>query len=106
MSSQFKPGDLALVVKALHTANIGKVVELIRFDDSELIDHMPYIDCYTENPDRLPCWLVRGDLETTRVYGEGLGLRSTNLAAFAQHCLMPLRGDFAPTAEKSRAVPA
>lgn len=96
MENNFKPGDLALVIRANHPENIGRVVELVRFDDSELIDHAPYADTYTENPERLACWLVRGDLEVDRISGESVGRISTVLAAFAQYCLMPLRGDHAP----------
>ncbi|MCP3791580.1 hypothetical protein F477_03627 [Pseudomonas sp. URIL14HWK12:I3] len=102
MSHQFKPGDLALIVKAHHPENIGKVVELIRFDDGELIDHLPYADTYTENPDRLRCWLVLGEITVTRVAGEGLGLRTNTTAAFLERHLMPLRGDFAPEQQKAK----
>ncbi|MBD8680317.1 hypothetical protein [Pseudomonas sp. CFBP 13719] len=102
MGHQFKPGDLALIVKAHHPENIGKVVELIRFDDSELIDHLPFADTYTENPGRQPCWLVLGEITITRVAGEGLGLRTNTTAAFLQSHLMPLSKDSEPEQQKTK----
>lgn len=106
MTNNFKPGDLALIVKAHHAENIGKVVELIRYDEGELIDHAPYADIQTENPGGMPCWLVIGEITVTRIFGEGLGPRTTTTAAFLQSHLMPLEGDFSPEQTKSRELSA
>ena len=104
MGHNFKPGDLALVINSNHGVNIGKVVELIRFDDSDKIklpEEGP--GCFTPNPDRVACWVVRGDLSA---HSTIRGITDCKAAACPQSWLMPLRGDFAPEHQKFREVPA
>lgn len=104
MSHNFKPGDLALIINAQYAENLGKVVELLRFDNSEKIaipEEGPR--CYMPNPSLVDCWVVRGDLvghSTLR------GAITCVVGGCPQSCLMPLRGDFAPEQQKSREVAA
>lgn len=102
--SQFKPGDLALVVGSRlgSSPNVGKVVELIQMV-------MPG-DSFT-TPDGFvresgvdyPTWLVsaEGLIATTmsdrRIYCGGACLMQ-------ERYLMPLKGDFQPEQQKSREV--
>lgn len=103
MSHQFKPGDLALIVNSKITENIGRVVELVRRTDENIIK-TPDGGVFA-NPDRLACWVVAGDsLKATRVLD---GTESFNsFGAAAERNLMPLRGDFQPERQKSQEVPA
>lgn len=101
--SQLKAGDLALVIKANNPENIGRVAELIRFDDSILIDHAPYGPGRTANKDRMPCFVVRGEFVVTGLLGQK---ETTEVAAIPAAWLMPLRGDFTPERKKDVEVPA
>ncbi|HCL3183064.1 TPA: hypothetical protein N2A19_004156 [Pseudomonas aeruginosa] len=55
--SKFKAGDLAMVIKANHEENLGKVVTLLQSTSEEIID------CgrgeKTSNPNRLLCWVIQ-----------------------------------------------
>lgn len=100
MSSDFKVGDLALVINSNHGVNLGKVVELIRFDDSEKIA-IPEegARCFTPNPDRLACWVVLGEFSADSTLR---GIIDCKVVACPQSWLMPLRGDFTPEQQKVR----
>jgi hypothetical protein len=104
MNHQFKPGDLALLIHSTHGVNLGKVVELLRCDSSEKI-RIPEEGerCFTPNPDRMICWVVRGEFVADSTMR---GVVDCAVAACPQSWLMPLRGDFAPAEQKSRAVSA
>ena len=106
MSHQFKAGDLALIVGAnTFIENIGAVCELVQFFEPGGRVKAP------DGSSHLApgyCWLVIGDgvvgaydsrflREVVRTPGYGL---------VAPEHLMPLRGDFAPSEQKSQAVPA
>lgn len=103
MSHQFKPGDLALIVKAFREQNIGKTVELVRFSSDRWI---PYgVEGHMADNWRLArCWVINGEIETDQEF-EGENITLLQAVAMEQH-LMPLRDDFAPTGQKSTAVPA
>lgn len=100
MSHQFKPGDLALIIRATHAENIGKVVELIRFDCSEKIalpEDTPR--SFAPNPNQIACWVVRGSfIAHSTLRGE----ITSAVGASPQSWLMPLRGDFAPEQQKAK----
>lgn len=101
--NNFKPGDLALVIKANNPENVGRVVELIRYDDSELIDHAPDGPFKTRNPERLPCFVSRGRFVASDLFGTKT---SAEVCAVPVAWLIPLRGDFQPERQQSREVPA
>lgn len=102
MSNEFKAGDLALLVKSTYGVNLGKVVELIRFDDSEII-RIPEEGerCFTSNPERLACWVVQGEFSADSTLR---GLIDCKVAACPQSWLMPLRGDFTHEQQKTKEV--
>ncbi len=99
--SQFKPGDLALIVGFNKSpVNVGKSCELIAF---------------LHPGDRMD--LPHGNFGGVRHIGTGSGwlvtgselLSSTGQSGFAlvaEKNLMPLRGDFAPEQQKSQEVSA
>ena len=90
MKHEFKPGDLALLVKTTHSENVGKVVELIRSDFRDLIDLRPHADHRVVNSLRTLCWVVRGDLTVFNAFGFR---ERVQFSACPQSWLMPLRGD-------------
>lgn len=96
--SQFKPGDLALVVASKSGLNIGKVVTLDRmFRAGEQIELDGIsLNCVSDG------WLVSGDL----LASTNNGIKKTKQHGFRTKNLMPLRGDFAPEQQKSREVSA
>lgn len=102
MSHNFKPGDLAMIVNARNADNIGKVVELVRFDSSEKIalpEDGPR--SFSPNPTRIACWVVRGDFAA---HSTPRGAINCAVGACPQSWLMPLKGDFSPEQQKSREV--
>lgn len=103
MSHQFKPGDLALIVRAIHSENLGKVVELIRCTSE------PYISLadggVTRNDGSLVCWEIKCESLTVTRGGIPTG-RGTQFGAIPEKSLMPLRGVFAPEQTKTREVSA
>jgi hypothetical protein len=100
--SQFKSGDLALIINATHSENIGKVVELIRFDSSQKIalpEDTPR--SFAPNPKQIACWVIRGNfVARSTLRGE----INCTVGASPQSWLMPLRGDFAPEQQKAKEV--
>lgn len=101
MSHNFKPGDLALIAKADHDENIGRVVELLFF----VGDGVRY-----QNPKGVMSRNISGG-GVWVVSAEGLlnknSLKGWHVAGWTQKAssnLMPLRGDFAPEQQKSREV--
>ena len=103
MNHQFKPGDLVIIVDAFREQNIGKTVELVRFSADRWI---PYGDDghKADNWRLARCWVINGNIETDQEF-EGENVALTQAVAMEVH-LMPLKGDFAPTGHKSKAVPA
>lgn len=90
MSHNFKPGNLALIVNAKKTENIGRVVELVRFTDEEII-RSPDGGVFG-NPDRLACWVVSGEaLKNTRARDGWVSFDS--YGAVEEKNLIPLQGD-------------
>ncbi|RVD77038.1 hypothetical protein [Pseudomonas koreensis] len=100
--SQFRPGDMALIIRATHAENIGKVVELIRFDNSQKIalpEDGPR--CFSPNPDQLDCWVIKGSfVARSTLRGE----ITCTIGASPQSWLMPLQGDCQPEQQKSLEV--
>lgn len=102
MSHNFKPGDLALVINSNHCANLGQVVELLRFDCSEKVSIPEHgARCFTPNPDRMPYWVIRGKFVADSTLR---GVISCTVVACPQSWLMPLRGEFTPEQHKSQEV--
>jgi len=102
MNNQFKAGDLAMIVGANSlTQNIGKQCQLREFVLSG--------DCYVApngvvyRHDDVPCWTLVGEGLVAVVEGEVVQL---GFCIHEPRHLMPLRDDFAPTGQKSKAVPA
>jgi len=94
--SQFKSGDLALVVATKTGLNIGKVVTLDRMIlAGERIELDDMILNVVEDG-----WLATGDL----LASFPIGVKQVKQHGFRTKCLMPLRGDFAPEQQKSREV--
>jgi len=95
--SQFKPGDLALVVATRSGLNIGKTVTLDRRisagEEIQLNDWT--LTCVSDG------WLATGDLLTKTPFH---GVFRTAQHGFREKCLMPLQGDFQPEQQKSREV--
>lgn len=101
--SQFNPGDLALIVRDNHPANIGRVVEL-QFMVSVGQAYTNPRGLKTINTAPLPVWIVTADGLCSRpVDGEWSAEGWTQKAA---RSLMPLRGDFAPERQQAREVNA
>jgi len=99
--SLFKAGDFALVVSATQAENIGKVVELVRFSNEEII--VLQDGGKVSNPKMLACWEVAADslVATSMMRPEGF---TTNRAAIPERNLMPLRGEFEPLQQHAKAV--
>lgn len=104
--SQFKVGDLALVVRCKQVPeNIGRVVELVQYLTPGDLYVAPsngetrYSQGYG--------WLVVGNVKGMGLnHGDGMVFFEEGHALFRETSLMPLRGDFAPEREKSSEVPA
>ena len=98
MNHQFKPGDLALIIKCCNPANIGKCVELVELvAPGETYQAGKYV---VENIGDEAVWHVVGDVFYTDV---------PVIPGHAQKVprnLMPLLGDFQPERQQSREVPA
>lgn len=96
--SKFKAGDLALVIKANHEENLGKVVELLRSSNESQIDCGRH--ARTANPERLQCWVVRHEsILVTNTLGFQ---RVVTDAALPESWLMPLRREFQPEQQKAK----
>ena len=95
MSHQFKAGDLALITHHTFPEAIGRCVELVSRHLVEPVDRSNPMDpgvYEVEGGD--PVWVV-----TSEFFCE------PGCIAW-EKWLLPMRGDFAPAIEKSRAVPA
>lgn len=89
MISQFRAGDLALTIYPIPSLVAGSVVSLDRKLDPGCEFTMHGITFKALQAG----WICSHP-----------GL--TSVLAYAETSLMPLRGDFAPTGQKSKAVPA
>jgi hypothetical protein len=101
MSHQFKPGDLALIIKSQRRPeNIGKACELIAFmvPGEHLQFEFGGLRTITHIGSN-PAWLVAGD-------GVVASNESVGFALVRPENLMPLQGDSAPSSQKAQAVPA
>lgn len=101
--SNFKAGDLAIIVRAIDEENIGKVVELVGW--SEEAEIVLSDGARVRNPNRLLCWEVAaaGLRATSLLNPDGF---TTDRGAIPERYLIPLRGDFQPERQKSQEVPA
>lgn len=89
MSKEFKPGDLALVVRSRSGLNLGKCVTIERrLNLGETLLIAEGVQAYVNKPG----WLVSGDIQDV-IYGR---LFSMQRHAFEDSGLMPLKGDEQP----------
>lgn len=99
--SQFKPGDLAMIVGANYLIqNIGKVVELSAFVQDGDLYAGPNGRLYRHSD--IGCWIVRGEGVQFRADDdvcEGFGVCE-------ERHLMPLPGDASPSKQQAKAVAA
>lgn len=90
MSNQFKPGDLAIVIRAVRESLLGRCVEVLDtlIDEAEEYSYRGH--CFKGDADGSPSAFID--------FGGGI------IAFFDQKNLMPLRGDFQPEQQKSMEV--
>lgn len=91
MNHQFKPGDLALVIKSRAPQHIGRCVEIldVLLDDLEIYQYLG--ETHEGDADLSLSAFIRFD--------------DFGVWMIRQSHLMPLRGDFAPERQKAQAVP-
>lgn len=102
MSHQFKPGDLALIVRCAIPSEIGKSVEIAY----EMPPGCPVIEFagrHWVNPFSERIWIVSGELLLVRNHAKGR-YEISDHAAYMGGDLMPLRGDFEPEQQKAKEV--
>lgn len=98
--SQFKSGDLAMIVGAFNVpSNIGQICELVEYLQPEQISAWvdPSDGCRLQNAAGSPAWLVIGSGLTSWCGASGWVLAS-------ERHLMPLKGNFQPEQQKSLEV--
>ncbi|RON17929.1 hypothetical protein BK660_21810 [Pseudomonas brassicacearum] len=102
MTSNFKSGDMALIVNSVCAENIGKTVRLVQFVP---VGGEPKVDGKIYTPREHPTWIVESidgaaSLLSPRVTtGE---LMRISAGPCREVWLMPLRGDFAPEQQKAK----
>ncbi|MEO8640944.1 hypothetical protein [Pseudomonas sp.] len=104
--SQFKQGDLALIVGSSCTVNIGKTVRLVEFVP---VGGVPIVNGQAYTPRLHPTWVVETpDGASSLIVPRATTgrLQSVSVGACRESWLMPLRGDFTPERQKSREVVA
>ena len=100
MSHQFKPGDLAVIVRCAIQSEIGKSVEIVR----EIPPGGTIVGLAGKrwvNPKAVPLLIVRGDLLFVRNYTKQR-YEVSDHAAYKASDLMPLKGDFEPEQQKAK----
>ncbi len=90
MNHQFKPGDLALIINHTFPPVIGTCVELVSRHLVGPVDRKDPMDPSVYEQEG----------------GDAVWVVSDDGAIVWEKWLMPLRGNFAPTEQKSQAVPA
>lgn len=100
--SNFKSGDLALIVGGSMPDQLGKVVELLFFIRSREEYAVPGYAHLVRNVSGGDVWLVKGDVGMLHEEGGSVD----GFCQKAESNLLPLRGDFQPEQQKSREVPA
>jgi len=100
MSHQFKPGDLALIVRCAIPSEVGKSVE-IAYEIPPGGDFIEYAGRRWVNHLNERVWIATADLllvlnHTKQRY------EISDHAAYKARDLMPLRGGFAPEQQKAK----
>lgn len=98
MSHNFKPGDLALIIRSRNEENIGRVVTVFGFankGDLVLNEHG-----YTETSHNGSV-IVQGSIVTSPIRSTALKFEVTK-HVFSAKNLMPLRGDFTHEQQKAK----
>ncbi|MDR6163499.1 hypothetical protein [Pseudomonas fluorescens] len=98
--SQFKPGDLALIINSRNEENIGRVVTVRGFANKG--DLIANESGYTETS-RDGSLIVEGSIVTSPISFPALKC-TVSKHVFRSEWLMPLKGDFQPEQQKSREV--
>lgn len=90
----FKPGDLAVILRGGNPANAGKCVELVRLiaDGDFYEDPTGKLAGRIFNNAGVSVWLVVGDVSDQLTGGKSY----SGFTQKAEENLMPLRGDFKP----------
>ncbi|MCO8161053.1 hypothetical protein NJC40_03560 [Pseudomonas sp. 21LCFQ02] len=106
MSHQFKPGDFALITgsKSGSSPNVGRCVELVTLLNPGEITVSPTGHRLFQSTDE-PKWIVQSQGLLINTEQNGWVDRG-GIAMVSPRYLMPLRGDFTPEQQKSKAVPA
>lgn len=100
MSHNFKPGDLAMIIRSRNSENIGRVVTIrgsAKAGEALIYEGGGFVTCVSGQ------FIVEGEIVVTPRLNPGKK-RTVNMHAFRLLCLMPLRGDFAPEQHKSHEV--
>lgn len=99
MSNQFKPGDLALVIRCkLVPEMVGKCVELcecVHPNETSFHPGGPWINDGDE-----PCWIVAGDGLLSNSVRQGVAPHPFSM--LPESHLRPLRGDFQPEQQQKK----
>ncbi|MGO0684105.1 hypothetical protein [Pseudomonas fulva] len=96
MRHQFKPGDLALVIRH---ENAGRTVTLVQQYLGPTIYRNEH--GYQVIPPGVVAWEIEADSLITTRTSSGREVLVGKLA-IGEKCLMPLRGDFAPEQQKAK----
>lgn len=100
MSHQFNPGDLAMLVSSEAPHLVGSVVQLVEYVGRGVVVEREGRTLQNLWGRRI--WWV--SLCSGQTYTNGNGFQ-VGEGFCDENRLMPLRGDFAPTEQKSQAVP-
>lgn len=91
-----KPGDLAIVIKAMHQQNIGRVVKVVRYSQETPFD-LP-CGCHVPSFENSDDWVIRA--ENGPFFHSGC---PHGYATILDEALMPIRPDSTEPQEERRA---
>lgn len=89
MKDELKPGGLAIIIKASHSSNLGKVVETIRQTNEKFIEHS---DGFSHNPDGDLVWVIHCETGL-EVEGQSGKIYYRKGAACHAYRLLPINPD-------------
>ncbi|OJT50035.1 hypothetical protein [Pseudomonas moraviensis] len=101
MTSNFKPGDLALIINSAAPKNIGKTVRLVEYIAPNCGSFMHEGVCF--KPREVPTWIVESLDGSKSLFGGYIQFEiMVRSGPCRQQWLMPLRGDFTPEQQKAK----